>query len=212
MMKIHYYLLLAIVGYGFVESTAVSAANVDLGPWSAMFYCGSTAKESFGQIISGKYSRFGENIYVTEISYTLDQKNLIRRLFKPLFDTVQVAGNFAYRHDYVRHDDTKEGNLYLVWRWTKFPWGRYLSNSFAIGDGLSYSSHSPYADRGEGKLASDYSKFLNYLMLEATFALPAKPELQLVFRMHHRCTVWGTYPKKANAGSTSLGFGVRYYF
>jgi hypothetical protein len=211
--KIYYYFfrILLITG-SLTSSISVLAVNSDLGPWSALFYYGGTAKQTFGQVMRGKYSRFGETIYAAEIAYTLDQKNLIRRFFKPLFDTVQLAGNLAYRHDYIRHDDVKEGNLYLIWRWTKFPWERYLSNSLAIGDGVSYATHSPSADQESDKPTSDFSKILNYLMLEATFALPSKPQLQLVFRIHHRCTAWGTYSKNANAGSTNIGLGIRYYF
>jgi hypothetical protein len=200
-------LLLTIIG-----STPVFATSPDLGPWSFMLYRGGTAKQTFGQVISGKYSSFGETIYAAEVAYTLDQNNLIRRIFRPLFDTVQVAGNLAYRHDYVHHDNVKEGNLYLIWRWTKFPWERYLSNSLAIGDGISYDSHPPFANLEEGQPAGNFSKLLNYLMLETTFALPSQPQLQLVFRIHHTCTAWGTFPKNASAGSTNVGVGLRYYF
>jgi len=207
-------LLLTILGSTLFSSalTFATNANGDLGPWSVMFYRGSTAKQTFGQVLYGKYSSFGETIYAAEIAYTLDQSNLIRRFFKPLFDTVQIAGNLAYRHDYNHHDNVKEGNLYLIWRWTKFPWERYLSNSLAIGDGISYDSHPPFANREDNQPANNYSKLLNYLMLEATFALPSTPQLQLVFRMHHTCTAWGTFPKKADAGSTNVGLGIRYYF
>ena len=177
-----------------------------------MFYRGGTAKQNFGQVISGQYSSFGETIYAAEIAYTLGQGSLIRLFFKPLFDTVQVAGNFAYRHDYVNHDNVKEGNLYLIGRWTRFPWESYISNSLAIGDGLSYDSHPPFANRENNQPASNFNKLLNYLMLEATFALPSNPQLQLVFRMHHTCTAWGTFPKNPSAGSTNIGLGLRYYF
>ncbi|HBY55802.1 MAG TPA: hypothetical protein DEG23_03190, partial [Coxiellaceae bacterium] len=58
----------------------------------------------------------------------------------------------------------------------------------------------------------DFSRLLNYLLVEITFALPSHPELQLAVRVHHRCTAWGTFPKNANAGSTNVGLGIRYYF
>lgn len=206
-------LLLSIMSYYFfISSITIFAADSDLGPWSILVYYGGTANQTFGQVLSGDYSNFGENIYVAEIAYTLDPNNIIRRFFKPLFDTVQVAGNLTYRHDYVHHDNVKEGNLYMIWRWTKFPWERYLNTSLAIGDGISYASHPPFADQEINKPESNFSRLLNYLILEITFALPSKPQLQLVARMHHRCTAWGTFPKKANAGSTSIGLGVRYYF
>lgn len=209
-------LLSIIIGTLFCSAPVFAtnfATNKDLGPWSAMLYSGGTAKQSFAQVITGDYANFGEVIYVAEVAYTLDKNNLVRRFFEPLLiDTVQVAGNFAYRHDYKHNDNVEEGNIYLVWRWTKFPWERYMSNSLAIGDGVSYDSHVPFANRCGNQSVDSYSKLLNYLMLEATFAMPSNPQLQLVFRMHHTCTAWGAYPKKANAGSTSIGVGVRYYF
>lgn len=205
--------ILYIITIGLFYSISIFAAEKDLGPWSAMLYGGGTAKESFAQVITGDYSNCGEVIYAAEVAYTLDKNNLVRRIFKPLLiDTVQVAGNFAFRHDYEHNDNVKEGNVYLVWRWTKFPWERYMSNSLAIGDGISYDSRVPFSNRGGNQPADKYSKLLNYLMLEATFAIPSNPQLQMVFRMHHTCTAWGTFPKKANAGSTNIGIGIRYYF
>lgn len=177
-----------------------------------MLYCGGTAKQVFGDIIQGKYTSFGEIIWATEIAYTLDQNNIIRRFFHPVFDVVQLAGNVAYRHDYRNHDNVKEGNLYLIWRFTRFPWSKYLKNSVAIGDGISYASHPPFADREPDKPASDFARLLNYMLLEVTFALPSHPQLELAFRIHHRCTAWGTFPKNPNAGSTNVGIGIRYYF
>jgi len=208
-----YKILLVFVISSLLLNVAANAANnSDTGPWSVLFYRGNTAKQVFGDVMIGKYNSYGEEIYAAELAYTLDQNNLVRRLFKPLFDTVQVAGNIAYRHDYTNHDDVKEGNLYLIWRWTKFPWNHYLKNSIAIGDGISYDSHPPFADREADKPVDDFSRLLNYLLVEITFALPSHPELQLAVRVHHRCTAWGTFPKNANAGSTNVGLGIRYYF
>lgn len=205
-------LLLFTVSGSLAKGDGSAAADKDLGPWSVMLYRVSTANQSFGDVLIGKYSSYGEDIYAAELAYTLDRKNLIRRFFGLVFDTVQVAGNVAYRHDYAHHDNVEEGNLYLILRWTKFPWEKYLRNSIAIGDGLCYVSHTPFANGRGNKPANDFSKFLNYLMLEITFAAPSYPQLQLAIRMHHSCTAWGTFPKNANAGSTSIGFGIRYYF
>jgi hypothetical protein len=213
-MRYHFFKLslASIACWALIGNASIFAATPDLGPWSALIYYGGTANQTFGQVLSGEYSGVGETIYAAEVAYTLDQKNLIRRFFRPLFDTVQIAGNLAYRHDYAHSDNVKEGSLYLIWRWTKFPWRRYLSTSLAIGDGISYASHSPLADQEPGKPANNFSRLLNYLMLEATFAMPSQPQLQLVVRLHHRCTAWGTYSKNANAGSTNAGLGLRYYF
>ncbi len=186
--------------------------NATLGPWSVLFYWGGTAKQVFGEVLTGKYTACGENIYAAEVAYTLDQNNLFRRFFKPVFDVVQVAGNLAYRHDYAHHDNVKEGNLYLMWRFTRFPWHQYLKNSIAIGEGVSYGSHSPFADRESDKPDSEFNRLLNYLLLEVTFALPAHPNFELALRLHHRCTAWGTFSGNASAGSTNAGIGLRYHF
>jgi hypothetical protein len=196
----------------FINVSANPAPDADLGPWALLLYGGGTAKQVFGDVMLGKYTSFGEVIYAAELAYTLDQNNLIRRFFKPVFDVVQLAGNVAYRHDYTNHDNVKEGNLYLIWRFSRFPWGNYLKNSVAIGDGISYDSHPPFADIEPGRPANEYARLLNYLLLEVTFALPSHPEWELAFRVHHRCTAWGTFSKNANAGSTNVGIGLRYYF
>ena len=196
----------------FVGVSANSPTKPELGQWSALFFRGNTATQVYGDILQGQYNSFGEEIYALELAYTLDKDNLIRRFFNPIFDVVQVAGNVAYRHDYTNHDNVKEGNLYMVWRFSRFPWNNYIKNSIAIGDGFSYASKPPFADIEPDKPRDDYSKLLNYLLAEFTFALPSHPEFELAIRLHHRCTAWGTFPKKANAGSTAVGIGLRYYF
>jgi len=205
-------LIIFIASSFFLTASADNEPNSELGPWSAMFYVGGTAKEVFIDAIMGKYTSYGETIYAAELAYIIDKKNLFRRIFSPVFDTVEVAGNLAFRHDRIHGDNVKEANLYIIWRFSKFPWSNYLRNSIAIGDGISYASHAPLADREPNKPAHEFSKFLNYLMLEITFALPKYPNLQLLLRTHHRCTAWGTFPKNPNAGSTNIGVGIRYYF
>lgn len=190
-------------------------------PWSLLFYYGATSSTTFIDTIAFKYHPAGEDIYTAEIAYTLTQQNPITRFFSPLLDTVQFATNYTWRHDYKHDDNVSEGDLYIIWRWTKwpkifstaeFPWNKYIVTTFGCGEGFSYASHSPYADRTVGEPADNFNKLLNYLMLEVTFALPSHPEWQLVGRLHHRCTMWGLYPKQRSAGSTAAGVGIRYYF
>lgn len=214
--KINYIISRSLLTLALSSFSLIASANTrshsELGPWSAMFYVGETAKEVFIDAITGKFSHYGETIYAAELAYTLDERNPLRRFLKPIFDIIEVAGNLAYRRDRTHNDNVKEANLYLVFRFSRFPWGDYLRNSIAIGDGLSYASHPPFADLEPGIPVNENSRFLNYLMIEITFALPKYPELQLVLRSHHRCTAWGTFPGNANSGSTNVGLGIRYYF
>lgn len=205
-------LTIFVIASPLCSVAANGSSHTDLGPWAVLFYRGVTAKQVFGDVMLGKYSSFGETIYVAELAYTLEQNNLIQRFFRPVFDVVQIAGNVAYRHDYTNNDNVKEGNLYLIWRFSRFPWSNYLKNSIAIGDGVSYDSHPPFADREPNQPVANFGRLLNYLLLELTFALPSCPEFELALRVHHRCTAWGTFGGNSNAGSTNVGIGLRYYF
>lgn len=212
-------ILILIINLAIVSVPIARAANTK--PWSILLYRGVTATQTFGNLILGKYNSFGEDIYTAELAYTLDQKNIITRFFSPLLDTVQFATNYTWRHDYKHSDNVNEGDLYIIWRWTRwpniisgaeFPWQKYVVTTIGLGEGFSYASHPPYADQIVGLPETDFNRLLNYLMLEITFAMPSHPEWQLVGRLHHRCTMWGVYPKNRSAGSTSAGIGIRYYF
>jgi hypothetical protein len=48
-------------------------------------------------------------------------------------------------------------------------------------------------------------------MLEAAFALPAYPQIQVVGRIHHRSGAFGLY-RAGNTGSNAVGIGIRYLF
>jgi hypothetical protein len=201
---------------------AVATQPLANKPWSILLYRSVTATQTFGNLIMGKYNSFGEDLYTAELAYNLDQKNIISRFFHPIIDTTGVAVNYTYRHDYRHSDNVDEFNLYALWHLTcwpyflghgaEFPWNKYVNTTFGVGWGFSYDTHPPYADQEPGFPASDFNRLLNYLALEATFALPTFPQLQLVGRLHHRCTMWGLYPGKRSAGSTSAGIGLRLYF
>lgn len=185
--------------------------NENLGRTSMMIYGGQTAKEVFGSVIGGHYSSFGERSFTIESSYAFSQDNCIYRFFYPISDMVQVAVNYTYRQDYRRHDHVHEGNLFLIWSFRRFPWNNILRTTVSFGDGISFDSHVPNADRGEHD-RDEVSRFLNYMIVELALALPSYPHAQLVLRVHHKCTAFGLFPKRAGAGSTGVGLGFRWFF
>ncbi len=200
---------------GGVLVSGVVAANAEVPlheAWSLAGYVCTTGEQSFGQILAGNFSRIHETIYTVEGAYALAKDNLICRFFYPLFDTIQTAAAITYRHECPHHQKAWEGDLFLVGRFSRFPWNNYLLTTFAFGDGISFASDNLYSD-GDSTLPREHcSRFLNYLMLEISLALPRFPNIQFLLRLHHRCTAWGTYSKSASAGSTSVGFGLRYIF
>jgi hypothetical protein len=78
-----------------------------------------------------------------------------------------------------------EGWIALYGRWKYFPWNNYLLTTVAVSTGLNYATGIPlqeYIDSGNGQ----GSNVLHYFSPEITFALPSKPDTELVIRAHHR--------------------------
>lgn len=74
------------------------------------------------------------------------------------------------------------GALYA--RWKSFPWNDYLRTTVALSTGLNYATGISGLER---KKSEDHqSKVLHYLSPEITFGLPDRPDIDLVFRFHHR--------------------------
>ncbi len=178
-------------------------------PWSLMFYRGWTSTKSLGQTFPQfQFDSANEDLYSLELAYTLAPENAISRFFWHIRAKFQLAGNFALRIEDDDGDDPNyEGNVYFVVRWRNFPWNRYVATTLAIGEGLSYVSRVPEEEKQSN---DDTEKLLNYLMLEATVALPSYPRAQILYRIHHRSGVYGLFGD--NSGSNVIGVGFRYHF
>jgi hypothetical protein len=175
--------------------------------WSAMYYYGVTVSDALIRMVYGEIDRWPEHIQSIELSRTLSQENFLRRLVNPLVGVVQLSGNFTVREGSREHT-IYEFNPYLTFRWANLPWNHYVNTSLAIGEGISYDTSVPSLEKKANK---DTKRLLNYLMLEATFAAPSYPRLQLVARIHHRSGAFGLY-RAGNTGSNVIGLGLRYLF
>jgi hypothetical protein len=109
----------------------------------------------------------------------------------------QVAKHFGEQHNW-------ELNALVIGRWVTFPWNAYLDTTFAVGEGISYATEVPALEREEGA-----SQWLNYLLVEVTFALPKYPEWAIVGRIHHRSDFFGAL---APNGSNVVAAGIKYRF
>lgn len=179
----------------------------DQYPWAATYYYGFTVSNGLFQILSGNMNRWPEHIQSIELAHTLSEQNFLRRLVNPLVGVVQLAGNFTVRVGSREHT-IYEFDPYLAFRWANLPWNHYLNTSLAIGEGVSYATSVPSLEKKANK---DTKRFLNYLMLEATFAAPQYPRVQLIARIHHRSGAFGLY-HAGNTGSNAVGLGLRYLF
>jgi hypothetical protein len=179
----------------------------DRYPWAVLYYYGITTSDALGDMFIGDVHRWPEHIQSLEVTHTLSCDNFLRRLVYPLVGVVQVSANVTMRNGSNQHR-IYEFDPYVEGRWANFPWNNYLTTSFAIGEGISYATSIPSLER---KSSEDTKRLLNYLLLEATFALPTYPRLQLVARIHHRSGMFGVY-HAGNTGSNDIGLGLRYLF
>lgn len=206
---------------GFVPVIAMGAPITPLGPNyfpqgqklydrypnSLMYYYGITGSDAFIRMVEGEFHRWPEHIQSIEYARTLNEENCVRRFFSPLVGIVQLAADVTMRNGSNQHT-IYEFDPYIGFRWANLPWNRYLTMSFLAGEGLSYVTSVPWIER---KNNDNTKRLLNLMILEATFASPEYPRLQLVLRVHHRSGVYGTF-HAGNTGSNDIGLGLRYLF
>jgi hypothetical protein len=99
-----------------------------------------------------------------------------------------------------------EFNLPVVIRWSKFPWGHYVSTSLAYGLGPSYATREPAAEIDNH---DHTSKFMVYWFGELAFG-PPESDWAGVFRLHHRSGAFGHVAD--DGGSNTLAVGLKYRF
>jgi hypothetical protein len=100
------------------------------------------------------------------------------------------------------------GALYL--RQKKFPWNGYVVTTVAINTGLNYATGiSAKEVQRSGNLKG--SKLLHYLAPEITLAHPDYPDIEFVFRLHHRSGGYGVI-SDTKGGAQYATVGVRVPF
>lgn len=191
------------------NSWTTSGDIYDKYEWGFMGYIGSMASNDLLPDLHFDYGGIGPGtLYVFEADRQLPRSNWARRLFRKLVSTIELASNVTYETDPT--GPLLETNNYFVFRWRDFPWSKKLLTTLGIGEGVSWASHNPQQEIRTEEKAGDARKFLNYVMVEATFALPKHPEWELLYRLHHRSGVFGLYCPGI-VGSTAVGFGLRYW-
>jgi hypothetical protein len=103
-----------------------------------------------------------------------------------------------------------ELNGLILWRWTDFPWNRWLRTTAAIGDGVSYATVVPPLELASNTNTGS-QRVLNYFLIETTFAPPQARNWALVVRVHHRSGILGLYGG-VHGGSNVISVGTKFLF
>jgi len=160
--------------------------------------------------LSFKIKVANARLYSLELDYDVPPSFILSRFFRILLHAkFGVAINGTYQDD--PNGNLYQFNPYIYARWTNFPWNKYLATTGMMGEGVSYSSGIPLREARNTEKAANARRFLNYVVFEATFALPKYPQYQLVYRIHHRSGVFGLFTSGI-VGSSAIGFGVRIKF
>lgn len=188
------FLLIFFILYVFPPD--ICAGETD-NRWSGAIYHGEYVSNHLGELFFGKNPDYIDEYLVTFI---------LARRFHTTGENLhwEIETQFGSGYELPRH---YEFNLVLVARWDYFPWDGLLDTSVAFGEGFSYASQIPPSERTQDPNA----KFLNYLLSEVTFRIPAIHRWELFGRIHHRSGAAGSF-SGVWGGSNVVGTGLRYKF
>jgi len=113
---------------------------------------------------------------------------------------------FEPTHDY--YNPEVWGAIYI--NYDGFPWNDTLRTAVGISTGLNWVKEIPLSETNYGRWPQPNGTVLqHYLSPEIAFSLPETPENELVFRLHHRSTIYGLM-WNSHAGSNVATVGLRF--
>jgi hypothetical protein len=163
-------------------------------------FAGIYSSDVFTDIVATPWDTRTENIYLVTLSYNRRLTTIFRHL------DIEVEGGVGRRFG---DNDSVEAYAALALRWTEFPWNNHVRTTFAVYPiGPSYVADlSPSEVSKDGRSAN----WLNYFAIELTLAAPSLPQLEVLFRLHHRSGAFGLINGSTN-GADFLSVGARYRF
>ena len=120
--------------------------------------------------------------------------------------TVEVEAGAGYRFG---SEKTGEAWSAIYLRYDDFPWNHRVYTSVAASTGLNLASRVSPLEKIKSENGG--SRLLHYFSPEITFALPSQPNVELMFRLHHRSGIFGTI-NGARGGNQYGTVGLRWRF
>jgi len=168
-------------------------------PWAFTLYTVWLSEEQLGDVLLFQGELEDSQLWVVGLS------RRVASLTKNLdFEIEAQLGKHA--GPVQRHWET---NLLGLLRWSRFPWSNHIGTTLATGLGVSYAFEEP---EFEIQAHEKTNRLLAYIMVELTLFIPAIPQWQLVTRIHHRSSAYGTFESDIQGASNSFGLGVKYRF
>lgn len=186
------------------DPAPATAPQLHGSKWDLILYGGTYTATDFADII-WKFETDYRPSYLSAVALNWETPARLRSL------RFETEGQIVQHTGLMNH---QELNAVMVARWNSFV--PYLPISVAFAEGLSYASEVPSLETREvdwGKLRfveRKSNQWLNYFYLELDYALPLYQEYhpRLLFRIHHRSGVFGTYCEFI-CGSNFITYGVK---
>jgi hypothetical protein len=166
--------------------------------WFLTAYAGAHAQDDINDVVTFQ-PKFEDNAYIGVVALAREIWHYKKYLSFELEG--QVAKHF-------NRDTHWEFVGLLIGRWNYFPWDKYVDTSLAVGDGISYYTEVSEVEEDDDD-DDDAQRALNYLLIEVALGLPEYPKWDLVFRVHHRSSVFGLV---GEGGSNFVCAGIKFGF
>jgi hypothetical protein len=98
----------------------------------------------------------------------------------------------------------------VFFRYRGFPWDGVLTTTAALSTGINWASAVSEVERERAK-DGEGAQWMHFFAPEVTFALPSRPDIELLFRFHHRSGVFGLF-NDAHGGAQYGTVGLRVRF
>ncbi len=187
---------ITLIASGALAQDDIKENNAERYKWFLTAYAGAHAQDDIQDVVTFQ-PKFEDNAYVGVVA-------LARELwhYKKYF-SFELEGQVA---KHFNKDTHWEFVGVLIGRWHYFPWNKYVDTSFAVGDGLSYYTEVSEVETEDD---DDAQRVMNYLLFELALGLPEYPKWDLVFRIHHRSSIFGLY---GAGGSNFVCAGIKFSF
>jgi hypothetical protein len=132
-----------------------------------------------------------------------------REMARLFGDRLRLEPELGIGQRFGEQDETEAWAALFV-RYRGFPWDDVLVTSFALSTGLNYATDVSELERERAR-DGEGSQWMHFFSPEITLALPSLPEVELMFRMHHRSGVFGLV-SDAWGGAQYATVGLRIRF
>ena len=133
----------------------------------------------------------------------------VTRRIATLWRHVEVEPEFGVGQRMGKQHETEIWGA-VFFRWRGFPWDDRLITTVAISTGMNYATDISNEEQDRARDGKG-DRWLHFFSPEITFALPSRPDVELLFRMHHRSGVFGLV-SDAWGGAQYASVGLRFRF